>query len=168
MTMNHPILTRTSSLLPLVVLTALFGCTPYQPATREEMNHEFILRFPGVSKDRAFDKTLKWIALNFRSAKAVIEYQDKELGTIVGNGSSEFIVGGDLPRREDIIFTMDIEFKEERARIRFTNLQTNGINHPWEYFPVPDFAIWHRPARLAFVDIVYRLEAYINAKTDPF
>jgi hypothetical protein len=162
-------LARAPSLALAVILMSFSGCVPYQAATREEMNHEFILRFPGVTKDKAFDKTLKWIALNFRSAKAVIEYQNKDLGTIVGNGLSELFIEGPVhPTRDDILYTMDIEFQEEKARVRFTNLQTRGINHPWEFFPVPDFAFWHRPARLTFVDIVFRLGEYINSKSDPF
>ncbi|MCX6143156.1 MAG: hypothetical protein NTZ35_08045 [Ignavibacteriales bacterium] len=58
----------------LIAVIALASCAGSREATKDEMNHEFILSLPGVHKQQAFDKTLKWIANTFRSAKAVIEY----------------------------------------------------------------------------------------------
>jgi len=131
-------------------------------ATNEEMNHEFVVDFPGLQKQQIFDGTLKWIAKNFRSAKAVIEYQDKESGSIIGNGIVPFNaegawVGGNLS------FTMKVDTKDEKARIRFINLMHSTIGSE----PMPDVKSYHIPAQKKFADLVESLRTFVR-KTDEF
>jgi hypothetical protein len=97
----------------LIIFT--LSCTPPKFATEEEKRHEFIKEFPGKSKDLIFEKTYKWIAENFKSAKAVIDYQDKQAGTIIAKGIID-VSGGNFK------FTLTVDIKEGKARYRYTNL----------------------------------------------
>jgi len=136
------------------------ACAIQQPATKEEMNHEYIVEYPGLTKSTIFTQTLKWIANNFKSSKAVIEYQDTASGSIIGNGrSNTSFFGG-----SDLIFTMNLDIRNGRARYRFINLEVDAVGGS---VPVPDSQKWHNEAKRIFDDIVNRLTTATN-KTDNF
>jgi hypothetical protein len=138
-----------------------FSCAPSQEATQEEMTHEFIVAFPGLRRGQVFDATMKWMANYFVSAKHVIEYQDKESGTIVGNGVGKVNTGsilGDI----SLYFTMNIDVRDEKARIRFENLETsyNGM-----FFALKQQA-GHLDAQKNFAVMVNDLTAFVNKKDE--
>lgn len=147
----------------LIVLLSFSGCVSQQVATKEEITHEYIVEYPGLTKDLIFNRTLKWIANNFRSAKQVIEYQDKEAGSIVGNGITPIKAEGALLKGVDMAFTMNIDIKENRVRYRFIKLKLSFRN----LTPMPDTQAWHRPARMIFDIIVGSLIIATN-ETDEF
>jgi len=155
------------SLLHCVLLFALIpcfsGCVSQQAATKEEMNHEYIVEYPGLAKSVIFNRTLKWIANNFRSSKSVIQYQDSISGSIIGNCSSAIKPDGSMINLA-MSFTMNIDIKENKARYRFINLNDITFGDP---SPMPDTKNWHRPAREIFDDIVSRLKTATN-KSDDF
>lgn len=66
------------------------------------------------SKSEIFVASMDWIAKTFVSAKAVIEYQDKEAGKIVGHGVA-LVNYAILP--VDTHFTLTIDVKDGKARI---------------------------------------------------
>lgn len=126
----------------LITTTILFGCSTGQhefkpsnrntrpdtssfskyniKATTEEMTHEYVIDYPGITKDEIFERAIKWIALNFKSAKQVIDYQDKSAGSIIAKGIlPEVSLEG---RYVDISFTLSIDVKENKARYVFTNV----------------------------------------------
>lgn len=76
-----------------------------------------------LTKDKAYDKSLQWIAHTFKSAKAVIEYQDKEAGKIVGNGSTSYSCGFGCV--SPVTFTMAIDIKDRKIRMVFDNVQAH-------------------------------------------
>ena len=148
------------SLIFISGLLLITGCVGQQEATKEEMTHEYIVGYPSLSKSIIFDRTLKWIANNFTSAKAVIEYQDTTSGSIIGNGrSNTSFFGG-----SDLIFTMNLDIRNGRARYRFINLEVAAVGGS---VPMPDSQKWHNEAKRIFDNIVNRLTATTN-KTDNF
>lgn len=123
---------KTKLLFPFIFVF-LSGCAGMQPATEEEMIVERVVQAPGHGKDEIFEYTKMWIAQNFRSAKAVLEYENKDAGRIIGNGSMRYpcegiscIGKGDWTLK----FTMNVDIKDERFKISFTNL---GVS--WPYAP---------------------------------
>lgn len=89
-------------------------------ATAEEMIHEYVIDYPEISKDEIFERAIKWIALNFKSAKQVIDYQDKSAGSIIAKGVLPDVnLEG---RHVDVSFTLSIDVKEYKARYIFTNV----------------------------------------------
>lgn len=146
----------------LISFSFIISCATTTPATREQMNHEFVVEYPGLTKDVIFERTMTWIANNFRSAKQVIEYSDKEAGILVGNGSTLMKAENALVA-VDFFFTLNINIKEEKARYRFINL--------WFRFStldstVPNVQEWHKPARVKFQAIVNNLKQAIMVDDD--
>lgn len=60
------------------------------------------------------------MAKTFVSSKAVLEYQNKELGKIIGNGRTFFVNMGiaEIPTS----FTLTIEIKDKKFRMIFDNI----------------------------------------------
>jgi hypothetical protein len=111
----------------LVVLLFIGGCAS-AAVMRERAEHTFekIFDAPGYSKDQIFERSKIWIAENFKSAKAVVEYENKEAGTIIGNGvipypcsGFECIGTGGWKAH----FTMRVDIKDQRFRLTFSNLR---------------------------------------------
>jgi hypothetical protein len=152
---------RRSLFTLLIPILYLFGCMSHEEATKEEMNHEFIIAFPGLQKQQIFDGTLKWIANNFQSAKAVIEYQDKESGSIIGNGNVPFTAEGAWVEG-NLSFTMNVDTKDEKARIRFINLMYSKIGTE----PIPNTRAYHIPAQKKFSQLVESLTAFVSRKDE--
>jgi len=115
--------------------------------TDEDRTYVEVFQVPAVNSERIFTGSKQWIAENFKSAKAVIEYEDKAEGTIIGNGSIRYPCKGawDCVAKEDwrIRFTMRLEARDERFRASFTNITlywpsrvTNGIVSPAQDGPI--------------------------------
>ena len=107
-----------------VMFFAILGCAGMQ--ARPSENLEKIVEIPGFTKNQIFDQTKIYIAENFKSAKAVLEYENKETGTIIGNGRIPFPTGGGIEavalKEWTAPFTLRIDIKEERFRCTFTNI----------------------------------------------
>lgn len=66
------------------VLIALSGCVttaPYQPTEVKS-----VVDVPGQSQKEIYDKTRQWFSQYFVSGESVVDYEDPETGTIIGNG----------------------------------------------------------------------------------
>lgn len=111
----------------LILSIILFaGCAGLEPMPQSEMDFHRVVEAKGLKKDQLFDGTKMWIAETFRSAKAVIEYEDKEKGTIIGNGIIKYPCSGfNCVAKGDwkVLFTMKVDVKEDRFRLSFTNLK---------------------------------------------
>ena len=108
-----------------VVVLMLSGCASAIPMNAKETNLQVVIETPGNSKDQIFEKSKQWIARNFRSAKSVIEYENKTEGKIIGNGVINIpqdtieAMGGVQKTGQ---FTMIEEIKDGKARLSFENI----------------------------------------------
>ncbi len=152
-----------ASIIILICLLIFIGCATTTEATVEQMNHEFIVEFSDINKELIFDRSLQWIANNFRSAKQVLEYSDKEAGKIIGNGTTNLRAEGALID-VTLHFTLNIDIKDEKARYRFINLWYN-IGDISANMPI--YEQWHNPAREKFTRIVNNLKN-ATMKSDDF
>lgn len=112
--------------LMLFAVTLLSGCAGMQPVTETDRTVDAVFEVPGASKDQIFSATKIWIAENFRSAKAVIEYENKEEGTLIGNGSTSYPCGGlDCVAKHDwtVPFTMRVDMKDQKFKLTFSNIR---------------------------------------------
>lgn len=93
----------------------------------EDRTIEKVFEAPGYSKEQIFNGAKIWISENFRSAKAVLEYENKEAGTIIGNGIIPYPHGGffEAIAKEgwEVPFTMRVDTKDQKFRLTFTNLR---------------------------------------------
>lgn len=105
----------------MIIVFMLSGCAAAMPVKQEDMTYQKVVEISGVAKDVIFEKSKQWIAHTFKSAKAVIEYDNREEGVIIGNGSMERpisavnISGGSL-----ISYTMQEDIKDGRVRLTFS------------------------------------------------
>ena len=112
-----------------IILIGLFlaiGCAGMQQINDAERSFERIVQVPGHKKDKIYDFTKIWIAENFRSAKSVIEYENRESGTIIGNGAIKYPCKGiECVAKSDwkVLFTMRVDTKNEKIRLTFSNLK---------------------------------------------
>lgn len=114
--------------LSLLLLTPPMSAEAKQPPlTEEERTIIQVFAAEDASKEAIFQAAKMWIAENFKSAKSVIEYEDADSGTIVGNGSIAYPCTGGWTcrvRAESwrVTFTMKVEAKNGRFRLSFTNV----------------------------------------------
>jgi len=73
------------------------------------------------TKDEAYSLTMQWIAQAFKSAKAVIQYADKDSGIIVGNGNGTADFGGLVPGT--VSFKITIDIKDYKERVTFSEVR---------------------------------------------
>ena len=97
------------------------GCMSQQSATKET-THEFIEELPNHPKTEVFDKVVKWIGASFKSSKAVSEYQDREVGSIVSYVNTEIKPAGTWVSMP-IGFTMNVDVRNDKISVRFSELR---------------------------------------------
>jgi hypothetical protein len=102
---------------------------------------EKVFEVPGHSRDEIFTSSKIWVAENFRSSKAVLEYESKDDGVLIGNGIIDFPCKGafDCLAKADwkVRFTMRIDMKDDKFRLTFSNVHLawpaayrSGISSP--------------------------------------
>lgn len=108
----------------LLITVLLHGCAAAFPLKPEETSYQKIIELPAQSKGHIYEKSRQWIAERFKSAKSVIEYENKEEGVIIANNSMTrpesvvHISGGSI-----ITYTMKEEIKDNKARLTFNNFE---------------------------------------------
>lgn len=115
------------SIVLVAFLTSITsGCQTAQPVPDSEKTVVKVFSSPALSKEKIYTGSKIWIAENFRSAKAVLEYESKEDGVLIGNGSMNFPAADsmDLAIKGDWVvrFTMRVDIKDEKFRLTFTNI----------------------------------------------
>src|SRR5271169_7225778 len=103
----------------------LAGCAGLQPIADTDRTFERVVEAPSYSKEQIFDGTKIWISENFKSAKAVLEYENKNDGTIIGNGIINYPCSGiECMGTGDwkVPFTMRVDIKDKKFRLTFSNL----------------------------------------------
>jgi hypothetical protein len=156
---------------PLVLLIAsaciiLSGCMSQQAATKQT-THEFIEELPNHPKTEVYDRVVKWIGASFKSAKPVSEYQDKEVASIVSYVHTEIKPEGPWVNMP-IGFTMNVDVRNQKIRIRFTDLRrlysSKKFQEPLndEFFKTPTAIAYHQAAHVKFTAIVQSLTYFIE------
>jgi len=148
----------------LLVLLAFLvsGLADSQTTLKSDLTHEFILSFPALQKQVLFDKIVRWIENNFRSRKTVFDTEDPDVGLIVANGTTDVVAEGDSIRA-NLSFTMKVDVRDMKIRVRFVNLESNFVQGDgWDQ--VPEEGVWHRPAQKKFASLVAKLNDYLLTK----
>lgn len=121
-------------------------CTAAKDLTDEQRKTETVYEAPGHTSDQIFSAARMWMAENFKSSKAVIEYENRNEGTLIGNGSISYPCEGYeclLKADWKVPFTMRLETKDGKFRVTFTNIHlawparySSGIAISADDFPV--------------------------------
>jgi hypothetical protein len=150
----------------MIALLLLFATGPMlaQDIPLKELTHEFIVPFPGLRKDKIFERVMRWMENNLRSPKPVIDKEDAEAGSIVGNGTAEMRADGDSVDVR-LAYTITTDVRDGKARFRFIDLEvTLAPDAGWEAMPAD--TLWHRPAQKKFNAVVERLTEYVKGRTE--
>jgi len=103
----------------------LIGCTTMQADQSQVEKIDEIKQFDGLSQDDLYIKSLNWAARTFNSANAVIQLKDKDAGQIICRGYDSI---GFIYHRY-YSFTMIIDLKDEKARVRFENIVSEQVGN---------------------------------------
>jgi regulation of enolase protein 1 (concanavalin A-like superfamily) len=146
--------------LIIFVVFILSGCVTL-PIKIPEPAAEKIISIPGFKKNQIYEQCKIFIAENFKSAKAVIEYDNKEQGILIGNGNVKYPCTGsfECSALHDwvITFGMRIDVKDEKIRVSFSRLTVFFPSSSAIYFPL------YIPARSSGERSLTE-EEYVNVK----
>jgi hypothetical protein len=109
------------------MVLVLAGCAAVAPAPTGDVDSkiEVAQEMPGVSKGQIFDASKAWIGANFRSGKRIIEYENREEGTLIANSTVPFpCSGSECTGKGDwvVLFTMRVDIKDGGSRVSFPSV----------------------------------------------
>ncbi|HGP3418225.1 DUF4468 domain-containing protein [Acinetobacter pittii] len=85
-----------------------------------------VVELPNMKKDQIFNSSKIWIAKNFKSSNAVVQYEDIATGTIVGKGNMQLPCKGtwDCMAKKDSLlsFTLKVDTKDNKSRLTFNDM----------------------------------------------
>ncbi|MFX9397393.1 DUF4468 domain-containing protein, partial [Acinetobacter baumannii] len=88
--------------------------TPQQPS--EPVKFEKVYQIDGLNQAQIYDGARQWFAVAFASANAVIQYEDKASGTIIGKGNMRYPCSGmeclAMTGNERVDFTVRVDTKD--------------------------------------------------------
>lgn len=114
------ILIGTPILLFIGVIIAMSACsTSATLLPAEELKVQGVIEVSGKTTDELYVGSREWMAKTFQSSKAVIEYEDKEAGIVVGKGYAKIFKN---IVKIDTWFTFTVEVKDGKVRTTFDNL----------------------------------------------
>lgn len=102
---------RLTAYLLLFATVVFIGCVT---APIQDRSYQEVIQIDTMKKNKIYDKSLQWAALGFKSSKAVLQYQDKDEGKIIG----QYVV---LNGHCTIDCTMQIDIKDFKARLSFSS-----------------------------------------------
>lgn len=88
-------------------------------SARGSVAYTQVIKIDSVNAAQLYAKAKIWIADEFRSAKDVIQFDDKELHTVIVKGVDQFYIKGLVGNNEPagwINFSMKIECKDEKYK----------------------------------------------------
>ncbi|MEK0338523.1 MAG: DUF4468 domain-containing protein [Nitrosopumilus sp.] len=113
-----------------VFIIILFGCAANIKRVESDRSFQKTFEGIGLNKVEIYTKSLQWLAKTYTDAKEVIEFQDKEVGKIIGRGMSTVVFNPTLiaPINVNIQYTLTIDIKDDRFRITFSNFFSHDIS----------------------------------------
>lgn len=131
---REDIIMKKGKYVSILMVFILIGCIKGQYIKEPYTSVEKIVEVPGYTQNEIFDQTKIFIAENFRSAKAVMEYENRETGTIIGNGNIKYPTDGGFQAMAlstfRTNFTIRVDIKDGRLRCIFSNIK---ISWPSRY-----------------------------------
>jgi len=115
-------------------------------------------------KDVLFSLSMDWIAKNFNSAKAVIEYQDMTTGRIVGKAVMPVKYGMGVPMNTHFTLTIEVKDNKVRASVEDAYVVVSVAGHSSQQILDNEFTI-NECLRPAAEKMFSNLEAALSSKS---
>ncbi|HDY87340.1 MAG TPA: DUF4468 domain-containing protein [bacterium] len=148
-------------LLTAIVFISWLSCASLETPLTEVPKVQRIIEV-NKPKDELYKLSNEWMAKTFKSSKAVIQYQDKEEGVIVGKGFTSVKYLGYV----DTYFTMTIEVKDEKLRVTLEDIYLHQIIQSIEVESPLDLQQQWDKAKPELEEIIDRLEAYVKEEAE--
>ncbi|MDQ1207285.1 hypothetical protein QE380_000208 [Acinetobacter baylyi] len=118
----------------LALSFGLVGCmTPMTPTQQNMPEITQVIEVPNKAKDQIFEESKIWIAKSFKSANNVIQYADKETGSIVGKGNIKYPCDGFIDcgafGNDNVNFTIKIDTKDNKARVVISDITRTNLTY---------------------------------------
>lgn len=173
---------RIAAVLSLAL--ALTGCAYTRTLPPAELAVQRVVEAPGLSKDQIMDKTKIWFARTFRqsmsgwvdqnSRRTVLQYENDEKGVMIGNGTILYPHSGftleSYKTGWEVRFTLEVDAKDGRARITFSNLDMfvpsvicGYYSYATSSYETPLYADEFAEVKPAFEVLAEQFGAYLNA-----
>ena len=135
-----------------------------QALTMEAFTVEFLRAAP-LPKHELFKYARVWMLESFGSARPYIRVQSKQLGTIVGRGTFDINIGGDLLMNRPVTYELRIDVHDNRYRMTFSDvaLPSDGIPRSIEY---TDRGTDERQVQEHFEQLADSLEKHLAAASE--
>jgi len=117
---------KISIIFSIILIFIFNGCNKkiYVQVPTNQRNYFEVVKH-SKNKDVAFEETKIWLSKTFNDSKAVIEYENKESGKIVGRGMTKVSYGlGYI----NVQFTIEIDTKDSKSRLKFENIKQSVNN----------------------------------------
>ena len=109
----------------IILFTALVALCNLSAFAQVDQTVVKVYEVPEYTKDKIYSGARIWIAQHFKSAKAVLEYENKNEGTLRGNSSIKYPWSGFaclLQENWTVEFTMRVDAKDKKFRLTFSNI----------------------------------------------
>jgi Domain of unknown function (DUF4468) with TBP-like fold len=135
-----------------------------QALTVEAFTLEFLRAAP-LQKQQLFKYALVWMVESFGSARPFIRVQSEQLGTIVGSGTLDINIGGDLLLNRPVTYELRIDVRDKRYKMTFSDvkLPSDGIPRSIEY---SDRGTDERQVQEYFAQLAHSLERHLAAASE--
>jgi hypothetical protein len=112
------------------LIISILTILPFWAFSQEPLRYSEIIEVPAVNKDELFIRGREWFNENFKSAKDVLQINDKENGELSGKGIMEvpFELNyvGKMKYFTFVRFQMSVWVKDEKYKYELTNLDIIG------------------------------------------
>lgn len=114
--------------ITLAIFLVLTGCANIESGiANQDSTIDLVVEAPGYSQSQIYTYTKNWLAATFASAKAVIQNDDRESGTIIGNVIVEYICTDSILEcnfnmTKRLEGTMRVDIKNEKFKMSFSNM----------------------------------------------
>jgi hypothetical protein len=114
----------------LIALPAISIAQQQLPLKDGKVFYERIDSMPNASKLDLYNKAKIWFVNTFNSAKAVIQMDDKDAGTLMGKGLTGFDAGNLMtgPIKQYINYTININLKDNKYRMQIYDIYVSDGN----------------------------------------
>lgn len=142
------------------------GCATSSYTRYEPIEITKVIELPGVKKNDIFDKSRQWFSQYFVSGESVVDYENAEAGSIIGNGIAT--IGSEMMGvvRHGIHYSIRLDVKDEKMRA-FVKIIKHTNTDSQRTYDV-DWLIEERNARAtAHVEkVIEDLGRYVTAGSD--
>lgn len=114
----------------------LAGCATspdlqHAPSALSEVSQ--VVEIEGYPKDQLFESSKIWVAKVFNSSNNVVQYADKNTGSIIGKGNIQYPCSGFIDCEafgKDVVnFTIKIDTKDSKARVAFSDISRKPLTY---------------------------------------